>query len=774
MKKVEQIAVILMILLSCLVGVFIISSPKVGAYTPHDPILIDGDADFAAQAAAEGWPGDGTVGNPYIIEGYEINTSFANGIEIRSTTVYFVIRNTLVFDRNWYVSQSFSNINLYNVRNATIENCTIKNNFCGIFLNSSSEINIFGNNITDNHEMGLYFENSSGNNIINNNITYLVGTGMYFYLSNGNYISGNNISSQWGGHAIHLYYSVQNSFVGNTMLRNGIYIEGDLIEHWSTNNIDISNTIEGKPVYFWRNQTVGKIPHGAGKVILINCTNITIENQEIEYASSGVSLVFSSFCNIKNNSVSKNYPYGIYLYQSSGNLITGNNASYHGNFGIYINNSNENNITSNTVLSNGDGGISLDYSNGNNIANNKVLNNREGGIYIGSSHWNNISNNEISNFDTWHDSSGITLINSSINKIIDNNLSGYYYGIHLQDCKENIIQNNNVTNGYQSISSNGIYLDHSNGNDIIDNNILNFGGNGLSLESSNWNDINGNYVSNSKYGSGIQLLYSNGNNLTNNKAFSNEQSGFFIGISNWTNIAGNVAFSNNMGGISLSGCSNNTVSNNNISNDLQDGIGLISSSNNVIRENNISKNNRYGIYLLLDCNENHINNNIVSNNNESGIFIQLSNRNNIIGNNISMNEIGILLWNSTENIFHHNNIFNNREQFDQKYDHINTWDDGGGEGNYWGDYYGFDEDGDGVGDTGLPHHGVDYHPLTNRQGTSDTEILQPILIIMIGLSIIILLILLTKKTKPTKKEPSKKLQDESWIKGKPPGIKGLR
>ena len=78
-----------------------------------------------------------------------------------------------------------------------------------------------------------------------------------------------------------------------------------------------------------------------------------------------------------------------------------------------------------------------------------------------------------------------------------------------------------------------------------------------------------------------------------------------------------------------------------------------------------------------------------------------------------------------------------------------------------------------MGDTDLPHQGVDYYPLTDKRGTTDSEILQPILIIMIGLIIIIILALLVRKTKPTKKPPSEELKDDSWIKGKPPGIKGL-
>lgn len=61
--------------------------------TPHDPILIVNDTDFADQAANEGWSGDGSSSTPYLIEDYLINGSAGNGIEIIDTTVYFVIHS---------------------------------------------------------------------------------------------------------------------------------------------------------------------------------------------------------------------------------------------------------------------------------------------------------------------------------------------------------------------------------------------------------------------------------------------------------------------------------------------------------------------------------------------------------------------------------------------------------------------------------------------------------------------------------------------------------
>jgi hypothetical protein len=75
--------------------------------------------------------------------------------------------------------------------------------------------------------------------------------------------------------------------------------------------------------------------------------------------------------------------------------------------------------------------------------------------------------------------------------------------------------------------------------------------------------------------------------------------------------------------------------------------------------------------------------------------------------------VGVVLHDSPLNTFHHNSF---RNAIDQRDSSDNVWDDGA-EGNYWDDYVGLDDGsngrvpGDGVGDTDLPHQGVDNYPL---------------------------------------------------------------
>jgi parallel beta-helix repeat protein len=183
MNKSVHMLFILAVVLSGFAGVLTITPSSTGEYTPHDPIRIKGDADFAAQAANESWLGDGTEGNPYIIEGYEINATIASGIVIKFTNVHFIIRDSRIIDGGY----SCFGIYLYHVTNGIIENCTLENNNRGI----------------------------------------------YMYESNGDKITNNAFISNRNGD-IDMTYSYSNNISGNTMTEHGIDIRGRLLEHWNT------------------------------------------------------------------------------------------------------------------------------------------------------------------------------------------------------------------------------------------------------------------------------------------------------------------------------------------------------------------------------------------------------------------------------------------------------------------------------------------------------------------------------------------------------------
>ena len=101
--------------------------------TAHNQIYINGNSNFMEANGVSA--GNGSVDNPYIIENWDINTSSANGIDIRNTNAYFIIRNCIIHD-----GKSNYNDGLFfgSLKNGKIENVTSYNNFDGIRLYSSN------------------------------------------------------------------------------------------------------------------------------------------------------------------------------------------------------------------------------------------------------------------------------------------------------------------------------------------------------------------------------------------------------------------------------------------------------------------------------------------------------------------------------------------------------------------------------------------------------------------------------------------------------------
>lgn len=144
------------------------------------------------------------------------------------------------------------------------------------------------------------------------------------------------------------------------------------------------------------------------------------------------------------------------------------------------------------------------------------------------------------------------------------------------------------------------------------------------------------------------------------------------------------------------------------------GILLFGAVHTTIR-NNIIKNNNIGVHLRHGSNDTLLIDNLILNNKASGIRLADNNNlNHIIGNTLMNNTIGVEIHASSHNTFYHNNFIQNKAYQAQILGGVsNRWDDGV-EGNYWSDYKGLDNDGDGVGDTQLPSCWVDYYPLREQ------------------------------------------------------------
>ncbi len=313
------------------------------------------------------------------------------GIELFNTSNNKIISNNACSSNRYGIYLYLSNDNQIKDNNAS-------NNEQGIYLDNSNNNTVTRNTVTANKIWGICLLSSGSNSILKNNCPNNK-CGIHLGKSNNNCISENNCTNNGAG--IFCWFSRNNNLTGNVMVKNGIHIGGDSLSDY-THEIAESNTVNGKPVYYWNDVKGGKIPDGAGQVILVNCSNVTVENQNLNNASICIEVAFSSSTTIKNNNNLNNL-FGIYLKYSSNNSISYN--TYSNNvFGIYLEYSNNNSISYNNCSSNnrygnhlGGDGIHLEVSNNNIISHNNCSSNVNNGFSLYYSNTNLIYLNNIVN-----------------------------------------------------------------------------------------------------------------------------------------------------------------------------------------------------------------------------------------------------------------------------------------------------------------------------------------------------------------------------------------
>jgi len=154
-----------------------------------------------------------------------------------------VERDNIVVDGAGYTLQgagSGTGMSLTSRSKVTIRNMEIKAFSDGIYLNSSSNNIISGNNITNNR-LGIWFWIASNNTISGNNITANESGIELEGPSNYNNISGNNIMNNDVGI---YFFGSSNKIIGNYIAKNGegIYVGGHVPFAGSQNNIIYHNS----------------------------------------------------------------------------------------------------------------------------------------------------------------------------------------------------------------------------------------------------------------------------------------------------------------------------------------------------------------------------------------------------------------------------------------------------------------------------------------------------------------------------------------------------
>jgi len=579
---------------------------------------------------------------------------------------------------------------IYNTRSATTIGVT------------ASWANISGFTLTTDYWSYAIGFNSVNNVTIADNIIMNHWGGLGCYLSNDSTFQGNRITTtMYDG--ISVGSSLRVRVLGNALINTGISVSGDSLEQWDTHVIDTSNTVNGKPVYYWKGIAGGTVPNGAGEVILANSTGVTVGGQDFNNGGPAVLMGFSSNNVMSNNVISSNTGSSVSLTRSNDNVIANNTISGGNGIGLILDHSDGNTIENNTLRNNN--GMSLSYSQNNVILTNNLSTDLASGaqstaIQMYRSGRNVIDNNTVSSS---YYSASINLALSLRNRVANNTVSSGQAGaISVSDHSDyTILTRNKLWNSLIDITS-------SSNNSITYNEAL---GAWDYIRSTDSNDNVAMYnPSGISFGGSRNTISFNAGNVGaggSGNLISNNTGCIAVGGSN--NLAINNTAVGCSSGIDLAGVSsttNNTIAGNIIT-DAGRGIDIYWSGPSNIIANNLISSSRTGIFINASSGQTIVNNTISGN--RDGIVIRwLTTNTTVVGNRIINNDRGIwMLVLSSGNTIYHNDFVGNTVQSDDNF--TNTWDDGyPSGGNYWSDYTGVDGNNgpnqdqpgsDGIGDT---------------------------------------------------------------------------
>ncbi|MBN2598997.1 MAG: right-handed parallel beta-helix repeat-containing protein [Candidatus Thermoplasmatota archaeon] len=529
---------------------------------------------------------------------------------------YLIEQSNLFFDETMEIGF----LGLVRCSNISVKNCEFSWNFEGMAIVGTSHCLIENCRFQNNDGHGLLCVSSWGNTV--KNCTFRNGffTGIYLYSSFYNIIEHCTSSDSSAGVRLEYspYNTIQEQMVeqcrigilflfshGNTLKANrmshcGLKVDGyDLSDY--LNEVDSSNTVNGKPVYYCINETNWTAPLDAGEVLLMNCTNCTVSHLTINHTSVAIELAYSSGNLISENILSSNTDAAIDLdCAENNNNIIKENIIRENSYGIDVDSSQGTIIQGNLLLDTGTG-VSFDTSQGSIISGNTIQDCLYG-MYFAGSPLNTLTENILLNSSGF----GLYFLSSPQNVLRSNamsNCSLMVYGNTLAEYLNDVDASNTVNRKpvYYHIDQIDTTVPKDAGEVILVNCrsctikdlTLDSGTVGITLAYCSGTRIRGNMITNQKI-TGIDLASGgNDNTMIQGNTIQGNRYGVDIEYCTGTTLKYNLLRSNDYG-VFCYGADDLVMKRNTLVKNYV-GIDAVQTTKSLLRFNNIFLNSFYGL-----------------------------------------------------------------------------------------------------------------------------------------------------------------------------------
>lgn len=460
------------------------------------------------------------------------------------------------------------------------------------------------------------------------------------------------------------------SIKGNTFSNSGIIIYPYPPNYTSEFGYTIvNNTVNGKPLCYYEDTDGMELLGDAGQLLLLNCSNTSIDKVTLTDTLLGVELLWSTNT-VFTDSAIKNVVFGVFvvssddvticnssfenvywldisMVQTDDSVIKKNRLfnSFHKNIPLHtgsdslvastlIDPCGLNSVFPCNTFSYSTNGIFVSNVFNVTVQENNVLNHSNSIRVLGSEDIT-VSNCEISveDTDSWRLLTGIDITSSS--------------GIMVSNCS---VENTDI----------GIELCCSNNNTIFNCDVLNNGRGIEFYEVSNSNLISCNIYLNTE--DGIWFSSADNNMISECNIYSNNWCGVKMDVSDNNRIINCSINYNNLHGLWLDESKSNIVSNNTVYSNNADGVCLHYSDNNIISDCNVCSNNQSGVKIHSSNGNRIIKSEIYSNGLHGVNLLELSENNTVSHCIILSNTDGVNLQNSMNNMIHDCIISNNEEK----------------------------------------------------------------------------------------------------------------